>query len=51
MKKLLCAMLCVVLTLTFVACGGGNGGNSEIVGNKSVGCDVYFKVIVKGLVT
>ena len=49
MKKLLCAMLCAVLTLTFVACdwdggnsGGGNGGNTP-------GGDVYVKVIDKGL--
>ena len=49
MKKLLCAMLCAVLTLTFVACdwdngngGGGNGGNTP-------GGDVYVKIIDKGL--
>ena len=42
MKKILCAILCAVLTLTFVACGG-NGGNT------SGGDDVYVKVIDKGL--
>ena len=47
MKKILCAMLCAVLTLTFVACGGKikNGGN----GNSAGGDDVYVKVIDKGL--
>ena len=47
MKRLLCAMLCAVLTLTFVACGG-NGGNSG-GGNSPGGGDVYVKVIDKGL--
>ena len=51
MKKLLCAMLCAVLTLTFVACGwdNGNGGNGGSGGNTSGGDDVYVKVIDKGL--
>lgn len=44
MKKLLCAMLCAVLTLTFVACNGKSGG-----GNSAGGGDVYVKVIDKGL--
>ena len=42
-------MLCAVLTLTFVACGG-NGGNSG-GGNSAGGGDVYVKVIDKGLGT
>ena len=46
MKKILCAILCAVLTLTFVACGGRNGGDG---GNTSGGGDVYVKVIDKGL--
>lgn len=47
MKKLVCAMLCAVLTLTFVACGGNNGNSGG--GNSAGGGDVYVKVIDKGL--
>ena len=49
MKKLVCAMLCAVLTLTFVACGGNNGNSGG--GNSAGGGDVYVKVIDKGLGT
>lgn len=55
MKKFLSALLCAVLCLTFVGCGGtGNNSDKTSTGGSSgnttpVGDDVYVKIVDKGL--